>query len=231
MCAHVYVSLLCAATLFLLLLLLLWDVREEELWGLELFIGYGLVRAEEESSPFYSSASSAPPSVPDSSPPLHLFLLWAPRSLLVPRNACVCVSLNRIGYIVWSCCCCSPCSRFAWACVLACARGRSARRSALHRERGMGRACMALAPDCHGICMDAGCSCTWKQHEQKKEVKRGYAWLPVCHSRSCQLSLRSLPAYTLALLRMACEEPSMTAILSLSLDMLLPYQFINCSHL
>jgi hypothetical protein len=29
MCAHVYVSLLCAATLFLLLLL--WDVREEEL--------------------------------------------------------------------------------------------------------------------------------------------------------------------------------------------------------
>jgi hypothetical protein len=184
--------------------------------GLELFIGYGLVRAEEESSPFYSSASPAPPSVPDSSPPLHLFLLWAPRSLLVPRNACVCVSLNRIGYIVWSCCCCSPCSRFAWACVLACARGRSARRSALHRERGMGRACMALAPDCHGICMDAGCSCTWKQHEQKKEVKRGYAWLPVCHSRSCQLSLRSLPAYTLALLRMACEEPSMTAILSLS---------------
>jgi hypothetical protein len=65
--------------------------------GLELFIGYGLVRAEEESSPFYSSASPAPPSVPDSSPPLHLFLLWAPRSLLVPRNACVCVSLNRIG--------------------------------------------------------------------------------------------------------------------------------------
>jgi hypothetical protein len=59
---------------------------------------------------------------------------------------------------------------------------------------------------------------------QKKEVKRGYAWLPVCHSRSCQLF--RLWACTLALLRMACEEPSMTATLPLDYLTLCYYCFI-----
>jgi hypothetical protein len=172
MCAHVYVSLLCAATLFFLSHVG-WDGRrEEELGSGPIYRGALCVLKRSRlrsipqlAQPLRPCLCVCPCLIPL---PLHrLFLLWAPRSLLVPRNACVCVSLNRMELLL-------SFAQGSWACVLACAaRGL---RAELHFIGGgeMGRACMALALNTrlpwnmHGCWLFLHFGSSSQQHRRKR---------------------------------------------------------------